>query len=313
VSVATSATGAVLDRQEYGPWGSLRSGNVSETTLNYTGQKRDGTGLLYYGARYYDPALGRFLSPDSIGTNLANPQTLNRYSYVGNNPLNRTDPTGHCGGGGPEGNDCASEPTAGGGDRGSDRWAAENGGGDGGGHDGGETFADLVQAIDQIDNAIYHVMSSPGPFTPGPSVLCSGNGVGCVTNPLPGIGTGVVCSGGGTGCATNPLPGIGSGVVCSGDGPGCASNPFPNQGSNTLCSGDGSGCVSNPSPIGSGTISDPAPAPWQVPDGILAAGRGQALGPSESPVWQGLDPYRGPIKTDGDRYYTYDRLHGEWS
>ncbi|MGI8857242.1 MAG: RHS repeat-associated core domain-containing protein [Thermomicrobiales bacterium] len=96
VSVATSSTGTVLDRQEYGPWGNIRSGGVSETTLNYTGQQRDGTGLLYYGARYYDPALGRFLSPDSIGVNPVNPQSLNRYSYVGNNPLNHTDPSGHC-------------------------------------------------------------------------------------------------------------------------------------------------------------------------------------------------------------------------
>ncbi len=96
VSVATDGNGAILDQQEYGPWGTIRSGSLSETTLSYTGQKRDGTGLLYYGARYYDPAVGRFLSPDSIGTNLTNPQSLNRYAYVGNNPLNHTDPTGHC-------------------------------------------------------------------------------------------------------------------------------------------------------------------------------------------------------------------------
>lgn len=46
VSVATSSTRAVLDRQEYGPWGNLRSGGVTETTLNYTGQVRDGTRVL---------------------------------------------------------------------------------------------------------------------------------------------------------------------------------------------------------------------------------------------------------------------------
>ncbi len=59
---------------------------------------------MYYHARYYDPRLGRFLSPDSMGVSLGNPQTLNRYAYVGNNPLNHTDPTGHCGG--PSGDDC---------------------------------------------------------------------------------------------------------------------------------------------------------------------------------------------------------------
>jgi RHS repeat-associated protein len=98
VGIATSASGTLLDKQEYGPWGSIRSGSLPETTLNYTGQRRDGTGLLYYGARYYDPVLGRFLSPDSIVPGGgANSQMLNRYAYVGNNPINHTDPTGHCG------------------------------------------------------------------------------------------------------------------------------------------------------------------------------------------------------------------------
>jgi len=39
---------------------------ATSTTLNDTGQRKDGTGLLYYHARYYDPTLGRFLSADSI-------------------------------------------------------------------------------------------------------------------------------------------------------------------------------------------------------------------------------------------------------
>jgi hypothetical protein len=46
-------------------------------------------------ARYYHPQLGRFVSPDSIVPNPANPQSYNRYSYVRNSPLNFTDPTGH--------------------------------------------------------------------------------------------------------------------------------------------------------------------------------------------------------------------------
>ena len=45
--------------------------------------------------RFSDPYLNRFLQPDSIIPNLYNPQDLNRYSYVGNNAINRTDPTGH--------------------------------------------------------------------------------------------------------------------------------------------------------------------------------------------------------------------------
>ncbi len=49
---------------------------------------------MYYGARYYDPAIGRFISADTIVPNPADPQTLNRYSYVNNNPILYTDPTG---------------------------------------------------------------------------------------------------------------------------------------------------------------------------------------------------------------------------
>jgi hypothetical protein len=49
------------------------------------------------GAREYSPMLGRWLSADSIVPDPANPQTLNRYSYVNNRPLNLVDPTGHCG------------------------------------------------------------------------------------------------------------------------------------------------------------------------------------------------------------------------
>lgn len=46
---------------------------------------------------YYDSALGRFISPDSIVPDHRNPQLLNRYSYAGNNPIRYNDPDGHCG------------------------------------------------------------------------------------------------------------------------------------------------------------------------------------------------------------------------
>jgi RHS repeat-associated protein len=74
----------------------VREGGIGETTLNYTGQKLDGTGLLFYNARYYDPNLGKFVSADTIVPNPANPQTFNRYAYVYNNPLRYRDPSGHC-------------------------------------------------------------------------------------------------------------------------------------------------------------------------------------------------------------------------
>jgi RHS repeat-associated protein len=63
----------------------------------FTGQRLDSaTGLYYYGAKYYDPEIGRFISADTIVPSVANPQSLNRYSYAVNNPLRYTDPTGNC-------------------------------------------------------------------------------------------------------------------------------------------------------------------------------------------------------------------------
>jgi RHS repeat-associated protein len=54
-----------------------------------------GAGGIYdYGARFYDPALGRFLQPDASVPDPLSPQSLDRYSYVRNNPLGRIDPTG---------------------------------------------------------------------------------------------------------------------------------------------------------------------------------------------------------------------------
>jgi RHS repeat-associated protein len=74
--------------------------NPSVTDRGFTGHKHNNLapawlGLVYMNARYYHPQLGRFVSPDSIVPNPANPQSYNRYSYVRNSPLNFTDPTGH--------------------------------------------------------------------------------------------------------------------------------------------------------------------------------------------------------------------------
>src|SRR5579884_65790 len=62
------------------------------TTYNFTGQRLDSeTGLLYYGARYYDPLSGRFTQADLV---LNNAEGMDPYAYVGENPESRTDPTG---------------------------------------------------------------------------------------------------------------------------------------------------------------------------------------------------------------------------
>jgi RHS repeat-associated protein len=52
-------------------------------------------GLTYMQARYYAPYLNRFISPDTIVPDPANPQSFNRYSYALNNPVNLVDPSGH--------------------------------------------------------------------------------------------------------------------------------------------------------------------------------------------------------------------------
>jgi RHS repeat-associated protein len=95
VSAATTASGALVGMQHYDPWGRVRTGGIGLTARTFTGQRLDATGLLYYHARYYDPTLGRFISPDSIVPEPGNPQSFNRFAYVYNNPLKYTDPTGH--------------------------------------------------------------------------------------------------------------------------------------------------------------------------------------------------------------------------
>jgi len=96
-NVSYRADGQQTITQRYYPWGTIRPGpnNALPTDYTFTGQKLDeSTGLMYYGARYYDPALSRFIGADPIVPEPGNPQALNRYSYVYNNPLRYTDPTG---------------------------------------------------------------------------------------------------------------------------------------------------------------------------------------------------------------------------
>ncbi|MBV6401908.1 MAG: hypothetical protein CNIPEHKO_02211 [Anaerolineales bacterium] len=62
----------------------------------FTGQRNiAGLGIYHYQSRFYSPKLGRFLSADSLVPNPFNPQDYNRYSYVRNNPVRYTDPSGH--------------------------------------------------------------------------------------------------------------------------------------------------------------------------------------------------------------------------
>ena len=95
-NVSRRGDGSQTVTQRYYPWDTVRSrsNNALPTGYTYTGQLDTGAGLMYYGARYYDAALGRFIQPDTIVPEVQNPQALNRYSYVLNNPLRFIDDSG---------------------------------------------------------------------------------------------------------------------------------------------------------------------------------------------------------------------------
>ena len=121
--VTDGVTGVAKARFDYAPFGEevtadFRSGNVlyprslypqavgKGPDQKFTGKERDAeTGLDYFGARYYGGAQGRFTSPDYTadgsdpvpipGADLDNPQSLNLYSYVRNNPTVNIDEDGH--------------------------------------------------------------------------------------------------------------------------------------------------------------------------------------------------------------------------
>jgi RHS repeat-associated protein len=92
--VLSSSTGTLDSSMKFFPFGVCLQSPPYHTDKLFTGQRLDSTGLYYYGARYYDPNIGRFMSPDSIVQSPNNPQTLNRYSYCINNPLKYVDPSG---------------------------------------------------------------------------------------------------------------------------------------------------------------------------------------------------------------------------
>lgn len=88
--------GTLAQQFFYTPFGVELVGNAGENPFRYTGRRFDPeTGLYYYRARYYDADLGRFLQVDPVGY----ADQWNLYAYVGNNPLNATDPTGMFGDG----------------------------------------------------------------------------------------------------------------------------------------------------------------------------------------------------------------------
>jgi len=106
--VVTDKYGSLVSRHDYRPFGQelLASGSnprrsasdlygLDSVRQKFTGKERDPeSGLDYFGARYYWNSAGRFTSVDIAGPRLADPQSLDRFSYTRNNPLTRVDPDG---------------------------------------------------------------------------------------------------------------------------------------------------------------------------------------------------------------------------
>lgn len=95
-SLTTDANGNVISEMRYTAWGEVRyNSGVTPTDYTYTGQYSYAAdfGLMFYNARWYDPALGRFAQADSIVP--PGVQGLDSYAYVNNSPMNYVDPSGH--------------------------------------------------------------------------------------------------------------------------------------------------------------------------------------------------------------------------
>jgi RHS repeat-associated protein len=93
VRALTNAAGALVARRAYTPYGAPTQG-AGASTVGFIGERHDDvTGLLYLNARTYDPALGRFLSPD-VRTPDAGIAGLDRYGYAFGSPVALTDRNG---------------------------------------------------------------------------------------------------------------------------------------------------------------------------------------------------------------------------
>lgn len=108
IAAMTDSAANVVERYSYDAYGRATvtdaAGNPLGTSVignpwMFTGRQLDPeTGLYNYRARYLDPDKGRFITRDPLGIWEDNINLGNGYSYVGNNPVNRTDPTGECSG-----------------------------------------------------------------------------------------------------------------------------------------------------------------------------------------------------------------------
>jgi len=93
---ATDSNGAILWKEDYHPYGSrIRKQNSDTNQAWYTGKHHESDiDLSYFGARWYDPNIGRFMAIDPVGFKEGNIHSHNRYAYANNNPYLFIDPDG---------------------------------------------------------------------------------------------------------------------------------------------------------------------------------------------------------------------------
>jgi RHS repeat-associated protein len=97
IRVNTNSSGTVIGQQGHYPFGESWYAQSTTTKWQFTSYERDPESSLDYAIfRYHSSRLGRFMTPDPIAGSIRNPQSLNRYSYVLNDPTNRVDPLGLC-------------------------------------------------------------------------------------------------------------------------------------------------------------------------------------------------------------------------
>lgn len=93
---STDETGLVVWKEQYEAYGNRIKGEQTSKNSNrwFTGHVQDPTNLVYAGARYYDPNIGRFMSIDPVKFQEGNIHSFNAYAYAANNPLKFIDPNG---------------------------------------------------------------------------------------------------------------------------------------------------------------------------------------------------------------------------
>ena len=94
---ATDAAGTILWRESYRGYGErwMNQAASAKQTQWFHGKELDATGMQYFGARYYDPEIGRFTGIDPVGFQEGNLHSFNRFAYGNNNPIKYIDPDGN--------------------------------------------------------------------------------------------------------------------------------------------------------------------------------------------------------------------------